>query len=261
MAVKKKEPGKALINWDEELAKTAEMDSSAAKPSGGKFIQTKGGVMTYNGEEIPENRLRAVVLDFVYENQWYDEPYNPDAPSSPACYAFARNEKDLKPSESCEQPQNDSCVTCDKNKFGSADVGKGKACANVVRLALIPEPESLDEIKETEVVYLKIPKTSKPAWDEYYRKHCTNFPGGRKPACYYITEISMYKEKSETFSRFKFEMKENFQERDNGSEEFTAIMAKKEESKDSHAFDYPKNSEREEQPAKKKTSGKFAKKR
>src|ERR1019366_932291 len=259
MATKKqpqKKPGTALVKWDEELGEVAAQDSKAAEPTGGQFISIRGGNMSFKGEGIEDNKMRAVIIDFVYENAYYEDKFDADNPASPVCYAFGREEGSLKPRETSAKPQNDVCATCDNNKNGSADTGKGKACKNQVRLALIPEPTSPDEIEASEVAYLRIPPTSKKAWDAYYAKWCEKHPGGKKPACFFITEIELYTNKGETYAHLKFENCGNFKDRPEGAEEWAAIKAKKKALADDIMFDYAQPSEEEKKPVK-KTTAKF----
>jgi hypothetical protein len=44
----------------------------------------------------------------------------------------------MAPHEKSAKPQAESCHVCPNNVFGSADKGKGKACKNMMRLALLP---------------------------------------------------------------------------------------------------------------------------
>jgi hypothetical protein len=58
------------------------------------------------------------------------------------------------------------------NEFGSADngTGKGKACKNIRRLALISaKPLTEDSVSKGEVAYLKTPVTSVKNWAAYVR--------------------------------------------------------------------------------------------
>ena len=162
--------GKALVPYDAELAKFAKAaDATEAHVGGGgQFIKTRGGVLEFQGAEVPGNAMNVVVTDHVLENNFYGDKYDPDNPQPPICYAFGRTDKEMVPHEEAADPQADSCAECPWNKFGSADKGRGKACKNQRRLALIPE-DGLGDLENAETAYLKIPVTSGKAWAGYVR--------------------------------------------------------------------------------------------
>jgi hypothetical protein len=77
----------------------------------------------------------------VLENVYYEGDYDPDNPSAPTCYAFGRDEKDMAPHPKVVEAGtavSEKCSGCPNNEFGSADKGRGKACKNTRRLALLP---------------------------------------------------------------------------------------------------------------------------
>lgn len=254
MATKKppaKKPGTALVEWDKELAETAAMDSKAAEPTGGKFLSIKGGQLSYNGEEIEDNKMQVIIMDFCYENAYYEDKFDPDTPASPVCFAFNRDEGELAPREVSLKPQNDNCETCPLNEYGSADTGRGKACKNQIRLALIPNSDNAEEIEKSEVAYLRVPPTSKKAWDTYFNKYCAKHPGGVKPTCFFVTEIEVYTAKGETYARINFNNQGNFKDMPDGAELWQSVKAKRKTMADDIMFDYAKPSEEEKKPAKK----------
>lgn len=159
----KPKTGRAVANYDEKWAQQATEAKKGFEAPTGKFISLKGGKMTYGGANIPNNEFNAVVLGAVYENQYFDpeQPYDSESPQSPICYAFGHEKecKDASPHENSPTPQSDACAGCDHNEFGSAEKGKGKACNNRMRLALITEDE-LENIATAELTFLKVPVMS-----------------------------------------------------------------------------------------------------
>jgi len=168
--------GKALIPWDEQLARDAEIAAELERNAGGgAFFSVRGGVLSFNDAPVPNNTMAVVIVDGIFENVFYEGEFDPATPAAPTCFAFARDEKDLAPHEEVvkrNQQQNDVCAGCDKNEWGTADKGRGKACRNTRRLALIPGG-SFDEktgrfvaVKDEEAVekapigFLKLPVTS-----------------------------------------------------------------------------------------------------
>lgn len=144
MAGKKKEAasgGSSIMKWDEELAKEAQAAAATeANTGGGKFLSVKGGILSWNNSPVPNNKLPVIILDQIFENVMYKGEFDPENPSSPSCFAFGRDEKEMKPHEvpvEAGTAEDGPCAACPMNKFGSADKGKGKACKNIRRLGLI----------------------------------------------------------------------------------------------------------------------------
>lgn len=141
MATKKKTT--ALTTWDEELAKQAAIAAGMEESTGGggQFFSVKGGVLTWQDAPLPNNQMAVIILDSILENVYYEGQYDPDEPSGPVCYALGRVEKTLEPHKLVVEAgtaQHDQCEGCEMNEFGSARVGRGKACRNTRRLAMIP---------------------------------------------------------------------------------------------------------------------------
>ena len=171
---KKPARGKAtsqVNTYDEELAKFAAEYATMEDGATGSlpFISTKGGRLTFNGGEVPEGRMNVIVLDHILENHYYADSYDPDNPSSPVCFAFGRKDEEMEPHEKSTEPQCETCKGCPMNEFGSADRGRGKACKNIRRLALITEDE-LENVEDAQVAYLKVSVTSVKAWAGYVQQ-------------------------------------------------------------------------------------------
>lgn len=123
-------------------------DKAAAEvpATGGTFLSTKGGILAFGDEVMPGNQVCVIILDALLENTAYAGKYDSENPAPPVCYAFSRldEQKDMAPHSSMEAhpeyfvPQSDKCATCELNEYGSADTGRGKACQNRARLALLP---------------------------------------------------------------------------------------------------------------------------
>lgn len=158
--------------WEKEMADAAiaaaEQESGSA---GGEFFSLRGGRLTFNDAPLPDNQMAVVIVDGILENVFYPGAYDPDKPQAPSCFAFGRDDKELKPHEKVTRPFCDTCAGCPNNEWGSADTGKGKACSNTRRLAMIAagtlgkdgrfEPfEDLDHFQTAQVAYMKLPVTS-----------------------------------------------------------------------------------------------------
>lgn len=140
-----KTPGTDIIDWEKEMEQQAAIAAGAQRSTGGggKFFSMKAGVLSFDGNPMPGNRMVVVILADVMENSFYNKPFEEGVPASPVCFAFAKDEADLEPhtavdNDSYFERQHEQCQGCPYNEWGSARTGKGKACANVQRLAMIP---------------------------------------------------------------------------------------------------------------------------
>lgn len=142
MATRKPNPKTALMKWDEELAKHAEAAAvMEANAGGGQFFSIKGGVLSWQDSPVANNQMAVIILDSVLENVYYEGPYDPDVLQSPLCFAFGRDDKTMAPHAmviEAGNQQHNQCTGCENNEFGTAIVGKGKACRNTRRLCMIP---------------------------------------------------------------------------------------------------------------------------
>lgn len=178
-----------MTKWEEELAKHATEAADKEQMPTGSFVSIRGGVMTIAGQPIKDNKVKVVIVDHVYENALYSGDYDPDAPQPPSCYAFGRDEKELAPHEKSSEPAHESCEGCPNNVFGSADKGKGKACKNTRRLALVSaDGLSEDSVRDGELVYMKLPVTSTKGWAFYVKGLAAQM---KRPPFGVITEIAV----------------------------------------------------------------------
>lgn len=165
------ESGKELTNWEEKMAAEAREASKVERP-GMSTISLRAGVMTYMDEAIPNNTLDCIVLTSAIEQSWYSQDFDPDRIVPPDCFALGApgQEQALAPHEvvPVEQRQSETCVTCEKFKWGSGR-GRGKACGTRRRLVLIPKTalDDTDTLPAAEMAVLKVPVTSVRNWSNY----------------------------------------------------------------------------------------------
>jgi len=173
---------KELVRWDEELAAAAKAAQAAAAQAGGggNFISIKGGVLSVDGNPVPNNALAGVVVDFVMENKFFASDYDPDSPTPPSCYAFGRTKEEMGPHDEAEDKQSEQCEGCPQNEFGTSDRGRGKACKNTYRLLVLPAgeldregrfspPEGPEDLKGP-LYSLSVPPTSLKAFGGYVKQ-------------------------------------------------------------------------------------------
>jgi len=242
-----KQKSTAIASWDQRLADLAKqsMKTMAGIGGGGNFLSIRGGILTYQGATVPGNKMRAIIIDAVLENQYYSTPFDPENPSPPDCYAFGREKNEMAPNpEHVENIQHPTCTGCPQAQFGSADRGKGKACHACQRIALVSEND-LDNILTAEEAYMKLPFFSTLEYAAYTRQLADTF---HKPPLAFITEISVVPDPKSQF-RVKFTLGEEIKA-DAGT--YDGLWKKYEQVSKTIMFPYPK---REEAPAKNKRNG------
>lgn len=164
-------PTGRVNSYDAELAKfAAESQAMESSVRTGAMFSIRNGKLTFNDMPVPGNEMVVVILDSILTNIHYDGPFDPANPSAPTCYAYGKNESEMVPHEQVQNPVCDNCTDCPNNKFGSADTGRGKACKNGRRLAVISGGALANgrftavkkpvELEEAELAFLQVPPTS-----------------------------------------------------------------------------------------------------
>ena len=117
----------AVANWDEALAQKAMAAKKVASHIGGgsrNVLSFKGGKLSYQGGNVPGNKLNVVVLSAINENNFYEGRYDPNNPQSPTCYAFGRpdgEDENMGPHEAVKKAGNSQsetgrCADCPNNE-------------------------------------------------------------------------------------------------------------------------------------------------
>lgn len=228
----------ALVKWDEALAARAAVQKkvAAAASGGGAFVSFKGGGISYKGSAIEDDALDVVVLDSVMENQLYDGAYDENNPQAPLCYAFGRDLETMAPHPDVVEAGNaqaDRCKDCPHNQWGTAEKGRGKACKNVFRLALITaeEAETPEAVAEAELVFAKTPVTSGKNWGNYVR----SLEALKLPPLAFVTTMAVVPSKGTQFQvTFKAEQKIE------DGDVIGALLTKAEQAEAQIDFPYPK---------------------
>lgn len=194
------------IKWDEELAKHANKIAATERPAVGR-LAFRGGVMTYQGQSIPGNKLNVVILTHAKEHALYQNvidqrPFDPNNPENPICFALAQEDGEMIPHPQALKKQAPSCADCQYNAWGSApNGGRGKACKENRRLLLIPasavvsrDPASgqmfaapAGSVKKAESATASIPVTSVKNWANYTAQLAGEY---QRPPWAMITEVS-----------------------------------------------------------------------
>ncbi len=186
--MKEKKPAKAsaskaIVAWDEELAKQADVASAMeANAGGGQFFGLRGGQLTWQDAPLKDNQMAVIILDSILETVYYEGAYNPDIPQSPVAFAFGRDEKTMRWHEnSAPEFAGQLCSESDVCQWGSADIGRGKAARETRRLGMIPAGyfnaqgkfemiEDEDHYESTTVGFMKLPVTSVKGYASFVKQ-------------------------------------------------------------------------------------------
>ena len=223
-----------MIKWEEQFKQIAAqgVQKLASIGGGGNFLSFKSGVLSYQKAPIPENKMACIILADLLVNQYYDSDFVEGQPTSPACYAFGDDRKTMVPHESIENPVNPTCAGCANKEFGSAAHGKGKACGDLVRLALVTEGD-LEDLANAEIAHAMLPYYSTLNWKGYVGQLDD---AHHKPPMAFITELSVVPDAKSPF-RVNFRMIQPVETDDAG---FAALFAKRDEAVRGIDFPYPK---------------------
>jgi hypothetical protein len=176
----------AIVSWADKLAGFAKEAAKEEKATG-TMVTCRSGQLMIAGQPVAGNKLSVVIIGSIYENAYYSDDYDSDNPKSPTCFAFAKTEEALVPHEDSAKAEHDKCKGCQYNEFGSADKGKGKACKNIRRLAMISaSPLNAETVQSGEVALMKLPVTSVKEWTKYVQ---TLNLAHKRPAFAVITEL------------------------------------------------------------------------
>ena len=179
-------PANAVVSWDEELARAATIAGSMEAGAGGlQFFSMQAGQLSFNDMPVPGNQMAVVVLDYILENIYYTEKWEAGNPLPPTCFAFGREDHKMTPHPVVfehQQEQNAQCRDCPRNEWASAETGRGKACRNTRRLAVISagtlDPQTArftafddpQHYADAPIQYLKLPVTSVKPWSGYVKQ-------------------------------------------------------------------------------------------
>jgi len=171
--------GSLAKQLEDQAEQAANMERGA--PMGRNF-SFKGGQMVFDGAPVKDNEVVVIIAGAVIAKTFYEGDYDADNPEPPVCFAFDTDPDNLAPiPEDVADLQNDVCATCEWNKFGSADRGKGKACKDARRLALLPAGtiqrngdleliEDPKELAKAELGFAVLPPTSLTPYATFVRQ-------------------------------------------------------------------------------------------
>lgn len=170
----KKKAGSQLVSM-KDLEKMYAVEAKAtleSEPLGGAPIISTRGKKFRIGEIVLKAPLNVVVLGTSFENKWFDQEYDPEMPGAPACCAVSEPDgkgnsklpETMAPQATVPVRQHETCRGCPKGAFGSADKGRGKACGNYRRVAVIG---ITDDRPEPQIMMMRIPPTGLKKFSSY----------------------------------------------------------------------------------------------
>jgi hypothetical protein len=141
--------------------------------------------------------LSVVILDFVYNNNYYIGQFNRKDIQPAACFAISEHATAMVPSDKSPKKQAEACDTCQHNQWGSSPTGDGKACKNNVLIAVIPT----NATEDTDPFIIRLSPTAITAFNKYVAT--LNRAGA--PLTAVITNISFAEDTQYPTLRFDFE--------------------------------------------------------
>jgi hypothetical protein len=176
--------------WQDELAKGAK-DASALEQPETLAFSTKSGVLSYNGTPMPDNETNVIILAAGFLNSLYINKFDPNNIVSPLCFAVNATGEEMSPHENSFKPQNEGCVGCENAEWGSDEnspSGRGKACKETRRLAVIPASALEEGLDKASIAILNVPVTSVGSWGNYVH---TLAATAKRPAWSVITKVKL----------------------------------------------------------------------
>jgi len=165
-----KAKGKAVLSLkdlDKRMLADASDASARTATVGGNTIGIRNSKFTYKNELIGKT-LEVVVVDYVHTNAWYDTAFDPDNPAPPACVAISVDGDEMAPVKTSPKLQSEYCDGCELNAWGSADVGRGKACGEQYKLAVVAVGPG-EDYSTADMAVLTLPPTSRQNWTKYVK--------------------------------------------------------------------------------------------
>jgi hypothetical protein len=171
----------SMADFERQMAEEASRDSArVGSGADGSFISIKGGRMTYQESDLGQD-LEVVIIDFVNERAYYDDDYDPENPSSPACWAITHDDPgEMQPNKDVPVQQAEKCKGCWADEFGTADRGRGKACKEMRKLMLVAAEDFNSDTPDKEVALMRVPPSSIKNFD----KHVKGLEKLSKRPCY-----------------------------------------------------------------------------
>jgi hypothetical protein len=142
----KKPSSSALVSIKEQMALDLAALAEKTAPASGNTIQcSQDKMFTLPNGTKTAGPIDLVIVDFCTQHTLYPGAFDPKNIVPPICFAIGSNPSAMVPSKNSPELQSDACGACPMNQYESAAVGKGKACKNSRKLAVLPPDASADD--------------------------------------------------------------------------------------------------------------------
>jgi hypothetical protein len=155
-----------IVSWEDRAKREAKEVTENMRPDVGTLKFDKG-YLSYEGVNIPDNRMNVVILASTYLNRWYPDKWQPGVEKIPDCFSQSLTGRDMKPHPLSINVQNTDCMTCPQLKWGSEpERKKAKWCKEQFDLVFLPADAltSPEAVAKAGVARGIIPVTSGTAW-------------------------------------------------------------------------------------------------
>lgn len=196
--------------WEQEMAEEAARTAQQErKVGGGKYFSVKGATLKYDDAPVQGNRVAAIVVNSVIEQLYYAEEYDPDRKTSPDCYAFSHDPDELAPRDDVPNKQAETCAECPHFKWGTGKNGKGKACREHRKLAIVAagvlddndelEAFEVEDLQRGDMATMKVPTSSIKNWAGYAKQLASAL---KRPTRAVVTQISVKPHEKNQYEMF-----------------------------------------------------------
>ena len=209
-------------DWQEELGKEAK-DAAALEVPSAQAFSTRAGVLSYNGQAMPDNQVDVVILGVAHANSMFINKFDPNNIVSPLCFAVKLDGGEMVPHENSYKPQAEECTGCEMAEWGSdpnSPSGRGKMCKETRKLALVSASDLAEGLDKAPIVTISVPVTSVENWGGYVNLLAAT---AKRPVWSVITRIKLTPHPKNQFV-MSFEAVDAI----NDTDELTAIKARRE---------------------------------
>jgi hypothetical protein len=190
--------------WQTELAQQAREDTAQETTTLQSFSM-RAGVLSYNGQPMPDNKMRVVVVASAFEKAMFINKFDPGNIVPPLCFALSANGEDMQAHDNSFKKQGDPdreghfCEGCPQLEWGSdanSPSGRGKMCKEVRRLGLLPEDALRHGVEKSQPALLRVPVTSVANWSSYVHLLSATM---KRPTWSVITEVRVVPDPKKQF--------------------------------------------------------------
>jgi hypothetical protein len=122
-------PGTAVVDWKERLSAIVAKTKKAETPVGG-FISLEGGRMHVGANRFPNDMIRAIVIDYRKEHQFYESAFVKGKAAAPVCFFTGQPEEVASPWRKPRQDDDPTRILIDEKTGLVSDSPKPQVEAN-----------------------------------------------------------------------------------------------------------------------------------